>query len=88
MAYNDITQPGGDYAEVLVSTDGGGTWTQIAFYDEDHSDWGPGEHATLDLTPYIGCPNVMIEFHYDDGGWDWFWHVDNVEVTAIIPIES
>ncbi len=80
QSYNDITPGGGDYSEILVSTDGGGTWTQILFQDEDHSPWGPGEHVTLSLDAFAGAPNVIIEFHYDDSNWDWWWMIDNVIV--------
>lgn len=73
--YNDIGSA--DYAEVRVSTDGGGSWTQIALWTADIN-----THTTLSLNAFIGNPNVMVEFHYDDQGWDWYWIVDNVVVTT------
>jgi hypothetical protein len=74
--YSDIGNA--DYAEVLVSTDSGGTWTQIALYT---SNQGPNAHTILSLNAFIGQPDVMVEFHYDDENWDWFWEIDNVEIN-------
>jgi hypothetical protein len=68
-----------DYAEVRVSTDGGGTWTQIVLYTTSQ---GPLDHEILSLNAFLGQPNVMVEFHYDDQAWDWYWSIDNVEITA------
>lgn len=79
-SYNDIG--GADYAQVRVSTDGGTSWTQIAFYNEDHSALGPGEHITLSLNAFLGEASVIIEFRYGAATWDWWWEVDNVNVHA------
>ncbi len=75
--YNDIGSA--DYAEVRVSTDGGNNWNQIVLYTYDV---GPYMPITLSLDAFAGESDVIVEFHYDDGGWDWYWHVDDVVITA------
>jgi uncharacterized repeat protein (TIGR01451 family) len=77
-AYNDIGT--GDIAEVLVSDDGGASWTSVLMWDEDHSAYGPGEVVMIDLTPYVGSANVMVSFHYYAPGWDWWYQIDDVYV--------
>ena len=73
--YNDIGA-GGDYAAVDISLDGGVTWTNLLFWDEDHT----GEHVEIDLTPYVGNDNVIIRWHYGDATWDYYWEVDDVHI--------
>jgi PKD repeat protein len=70
----------GEFANTDISTDGGATWTTLLHWVEDHSAYGPGEQVVLDLTPYAGQNNVMIRFHYNAPGWDWWWEVDQVKV--------
>jgi uncharacterized repeat protein (TIGR01451 family) len=84
-AYNDITTGGSDYAEVLVSPDGGTTWIQELYWDEDHSAYGPGEVVVIDMTPYVGSTDVVISFHYFAPTWDWYFEVDQVRVQSPSP---
>jgi len=82
-AYNDIGS--GDYFEVLVSDNGGGSWTQELYWTSDHDAYGPGEAVDIDLTPYVGSPNVIVSFHYYASGWDWYALVDQVVVRTPPP---
>ena len=76
-AYNDLTAGGNDIAEVNILTATGST--NLIYWDEDHDAYGPGEHVSVDLSPYAG-QQAQIEFRYYGGGWDWYFEVDNVGV--------
>lgn len=71
-----------DYADVDISTDGGATWINLLHWAEDHDAYGPGEEVTIDLTPYVGNSNVIIRWHYYAPGWDWWYEIDQVRITA------
>ncbi|HTR02878.1 MAG TPA: hypothetical protein VMN82_06750, partial [Thermoanaerobaculia bacterium] len=64
-------------ADVDVSTDGGGSWTnlweRIGIYE-----WGP-QVQSVDLSPFVGQAGVLVRFHYR-GFNSWWWQVDNVIV--------
>jgi hypothetical protein len=81
-SYNDIG--GGDYAEVNASDDGGGSWTTLLTWDEDHDANGPGELVTLNLDDYAGSANSQVSFHYGDATYDWWYEVDQVVVNACV----
>jgi len=76
---------GQDYAYVEISTDGGSTWSNLLTWNEDH----PGPLTfQIDLTPYVGSANVLIRFHYLAPGWYWWWGIDDVEITSIVPLTT
>ena len=73
---NDVT------AEIDISTDGGVTWSTLVDY------WGTtvGSYTafatqTVDLTPYIGMSNVMIEYSYSSN-YGLSWAIDNINITG------
>jgi hypothetical protein len=75
----------GEYAEVLLSTDGGVTWP----YQIDYWDSSPGVgsgaspvHEFYDLTSFIGG-TITIAFHFDDAYNDNIWYLDNVNLLII-----
>jgi hypothetical protein len=78
-AYYDIGAA--DYASVDVTTNNGGSWTNLLYWDASHSPSGPGELVTLDLTPFCGMNNVIVAFNYYAPAWDWYWEVDDVKVV-------
>ncbi len=82
-SYNYLS--GSEYAEVDISTDGGSTWANLLHWAEDHDDYGPGELVTLDLTPYVGNSTCMIRFHYYAPDWDWYWEIDDVNISGKRP---
>lgn len=76
-----------DFFEVDVSTNGGGSWTNLLSWNEDHGAFGapPGENVNLNIGAYAGQPSVIFRFHYFDpneGDWDWYVQVDDVVVDA------
>ena len=73
-----------DFLNVDISTDGGGNWTNMLSWNEDHGGFRstPGEQVVLDLTPYLdGTDNNIIRWHYfdpDTSDWDWYVQIDDV----------
>ena len=80
-SYNFIG--GAEYFDVDVSDDGGSNWNNELHWTEDHSAYGPGEHVTIDLTPYCGTSDVIVRFLYDDMNvWAWWMEIDNVDINV------
>jgi hypothetical protein len=74
LSYNSVTEN----ATIVVSTDGGATWTEVNDVAGNLGDW---ETRFVDLSAYAGQINVQIGFKYDDGGdWLYGWALDNVTV--------
>ena len=72
---------------VYVSTDGGSNWTEVA-HPHHCTSSSPDEtvsgNQTIDIASYAdGESDVKIAFRYH-GNYDWYWYVDNVEVTGSI----
>ncbi len=71
-----------DWAYVDVSPDGGQSWVNVIAWNEDL--YGPRTEV-VDLTPFVGNPEVIVRFHYVAPGWDWYWVVDDVLVETFVP---
>lgn len=71
---------GSDSAEVDVSSDGGQSWTSVAYFTGRGGVRGP-DAESIDLSPYIGS-TIEIRFHYMAAGPDWWWQVDDVAITG------
>jgi hypothetical protein len=63
-------------ADVDVSTDGGGLWTNL-MHETTASSRGP-RVETLALP--VGHSSVIVRFRYR-GTWAWWWQVDNVQIV-------
>lgn len=72
------------YFQIDISTDGGTTWGNL-FYDEAGNYTDGGAAASLDLTPWIGEPDVIARFVYAGDAWDWYAQIDEVSITATYP---
>ena len=72
-AYNDIGTA--DLFEVWVWY--GGIGTLALQWDEDHN-----EIVTLDLSSYLGQPDVQVSFRYYGDGWDFWVQVDDVSLSC------
>ncbi len=72
--YNDLGAA--DSGALDFSTDGGSTWSNINTWTVD--DRGP---KTYDNTFASTSATTVIRWHYI-AGWDWWWEVDDVTVTA------
>jgi cysteine-rich repeat protein len=76
-----------DLLDVDVSVDGGATWDNLLSWNEDHGGFRapPGEAVTLDLSAYLGQPEVRIRWRYydpTDFDWDWYAQVDNIALDC------
>jgi uncharacterized repeat protein (TIGR01451 family) len=66
-----------------VSTDGGGTWTNLYYQTTDDPSMTTGVRRDIDLSAYAG-QTIRLRWHYDDeGDWAWWWQIDDVMVTAM-----
>ncbi|MQM26927.1 S8 family serine peptidase [Glycomyces albidus] len=67
----------GSEAEVLVSADGGATWEQVWYTNEDLE----ATVETVDLSEWADQTAVQLKFHFTDNAtWAFWWMVDNVRV--------
>ncbi len=70
---------GNDYGSVDISADGGSTWTHLIEWD-GVDDRGP-KTFSQDVTSIVsGSTSVVLRFHYDAPGWDWYFLVDDVRI--------
>ncbi len=79
-----------DFADTDI--DVGVGWVNLLQWNEDHGGFKalPGENVIIDLSAYAGA-TARVRFHYynpapDD--WEWYWEVDNVQVTGEVPVEE
>jgi hypothetical protein len=78
------TESGYDFCLVEVSTNGGGSWTQVASYSGLQGGW---TEVTIDLDSYVGTSDFKVRFILDSDGWVQKdgWYVDDVHVFADQP---
>jgi hypothetical protein len=78
------TESGYDYCLVEVSTNGGGSWTEVASYSGLVPTW---REETVDLDAYVGTSAFKVRFVLDSDGWIQKdgWYVDDVHVFADQP---
>jgi hypothetical protein len=72
----------GTSAIVEISTNGT-SWTALATYTTDKGNISPFVQETINLSSYLNQASVSIRFRYD-GGWGWYWAVDNVSITGTL----
>ncbi|MCF7858897.1 MAG: carboxypeptidase regulatory-like domain-containing protein [Candidatus Cloacimonetes bacterium] len=73
-----------DYCYVDVSVDGGSSWVNVLeFAGIDVT----ATHEVVDISLLANMQSsVLIRFHSIQPGWDWWWTIDNVEVTGDLAI--
>ena len=78
--YEDNSYQGDqEEAKVLISTNGGVTFTEI----HDLSASSGWDSKSLDLSNYLGMSNLKIAFQYSDGGgWLYGLAVDDVKIES------
>ncbi|RAR46262.1 GEVED domain-containing protein [Flavobacterium lacus] len=69
-----------DFAYVQVTTNGGGTWTNLVQYTSTQGTPTNFAQAFLNLNPYVGN-TIQIRFNYQSN-WGWGWAVDNFRVLG------
>ncbi len=75
-----------DFAYLDVSTDGGATWMNVVtFTDIDVRD----THEYHDISSMVGLQSFMLRLVSVQPAWDWWWAVDNLQVTGwdFVPVE-
>jgi hypothetical protein len=79
------------FADVDVSTNGGGAWTNIARYTSNQGFAGEFANVTIDLSAYAGLPQVMVRFRFNLAGgsaWADGWALDDVKVYGTRPLNT
>lgn len=68
-----------DIARVQVSYNGGATWVTLV-------EWAGvskrNSHEVYMLPGATNNPNVKVRFVSTQPGWDWWWAIDNVKISA------
>ncbi len=73
-----------EQGDVDVSTDGGSTWNNVLNMQDADDGYPTPNTKALDLTSVAaGQSDVRIRFHYFQGAFDWWWAIDNVQVTCL-----
>jgi subtilisin-like proprotein convertase family protein len=78
----------GSLAEVgdvdVRSTLTGGAWVNV-LRQQNASSTNPS-HQTINITAQAaGAANVQVRFHYYNAHYEWYWQLDNVQVTYTAP---
>ncbi len=85
--YQDVTfDDNRDYFDLDISTDNGGSWTNLLHWIDDHGAQGdlPGETVSVDLSAYAG-QTVLVRWRFYDllrEAWDWYAQVDDVSLAC------
>ncbi len=62
----------------------GGAWVNV-LRNQGESSADP-DHRTIDITALsAGAPDAQVRFRYYDGSFDWYWQVDNIDVSWSAP---
>ena len=74
-------------ANIMVSYDGA-TAVEVLLWESDSTspnfhDDAPNEHVTLSLSNPDGASEMVLTFGLFDAGNDWWWAVDNIEVSGV-----
>lgn len=82
---NQFRRSGAEVADVDVSTDGGTTWTNVLRQQGANDGFATPNTKSIDITYAIASnpSSVKIRFHYYNGGFKWWWAIDNVKVRGI-----
>jgi hypothetical protein len=68
-AYKHSTEASADFFQVRVSTDGGGTWTNLVNLSGASAGWSAWAGVqTLNLNAYAGNPNLKLQFRLTTNG--------------------
>ncbi len=78
-----------DFFDVDVSIDGGGSWTNVMSWNEDHGSFNntPGEQVALNLDAVVsGAPDFIVRWRYYHPGngseWLWWIQIDDVMIVS------
>jgi hypothetical protein len=89
---SDFQRYGGanDVGYVMYSVDGGSSWKILTNFNQDQlvmtSSYPMASgHVTVNLNAddLAGFSSVLLAFRYVAAGWDWYWAVDNIQLTQV-----
>lgn len=74
------------YARVMISTNGGTSWTQILYWGDWNSTDNQGTpnnfaQVIYNMDAYVGQANLKVRFEYDVT-WGFVWAIDNFLVSG------
>ncbi|RRR71573.1 MAG: VWA domain-containing protein [Candidatus Viridilinea halotolerans] len=79
LSFDHIFQPHGQStAAIDYSVDGGTTWVNLWQQTVQSS----GKIGLGLPVAALGQANVILRFRYYNANYDWFWQLDNIQVTA------
>ena len=67
----------GDSATVDVSTNGGGSWTNLLTFLSDDT-----AEQTVNMSAYAN-QMIVLRWHYTSVSWAWWWQIDDVRTETI-----
>ena len=74
---------------VTVSFDGGSEIEVVRLdsdaASENFKDHAPNDTITVAIDNPAGASNMVLKFGYFDAGNNWWWAVDNIVVTGVVP---
>jgi hypothetical protein len=75
-----------DFAYLDVSTDAGATWQNVVTFDVNDV---RNTHEYHDISGMVALHNFMLRLVSVQPAWDWWWAVDNIQVTGwnLVPVE-
>lgn len=71
----------GENARVEISTDGG-NWTTLQSFTSTQGSGANFQNVSVDISAYIGYPNVYVRFNYYAQGRARYWAIDNVTISG------
>lgn len=78
--YRYYSSGGSEKADVDIWD--GSAWINIlSMTSTNMGNWGSPDHQVIDILEYAN-PEMKIRFHYYDANYDWFWALDNVEISG------
>ena len=75
-----VSYDGGDPVEVL-------RWVSLPETDANFHDDFPNETVTVELNNPAGAQQMVVTWGMQDAGNDWWWAIDNVEITVPVSVD-
>ncbi len=81
------TESGYDYCHLEISSDGGGSWAEVASWDGTQASW---QLESFDLSALAGAAQARIRFRLTS---DYYltadgWHVDDIVLRGAAPVPT
>lgn len=88
--FDDMDGLNNQTATIRVSYDGGSTWSELTSWDSDDPAFGgqkykgdaQNESLMFNVNAPLNASSVMFEFGLTKAANDWWWAVDNLELTG------